>query len=171
MVSGCGNSLHERRSPDTNFIGPNHPVQEGWTIRIFLTESGIQRGIIEAGHGAEYRVNGGSEQHLDKGISVTLFDSNGQPATTITAQKAVIHDNQDIEAWGNVVITSQTSDNTTVIKTEYIKRTSSDKMIRSDRFVTISRRDESIQGEGFESDQSLKKYRIFRGSGHAFIQQ
>ncbi len=171
ILSGCGDSVKQRRSPDTAFIGLNHPVQEGWTIRIALTESGIQRGVIEAGHGAEYRVNGKSEHHLDGGVRVNLFDANGHATTTITAQKAVIHDNQDIEALGNVVITSGVSGNTTVIKTEYVKRIASDKMIRSDRFVTISRIDETIRGEGFESDQALKKYRIFRGSGEAFIKQ
>ncbi len=168
VVSGCGDPVKERRSPDTAYIGLNHPVQEGWSIRIAVTESGIQRGIIEAGHGAEYRVNGHSEQHLDEGIRVTLFDIKDNTTTIITAQKAVIHDNQDIEAQGNVVIRAG---GTTSIKTEYIKRTASDKMIRSDRFVTINRLDETIRGEGFESDQALKRYRIFRGSGEAFIKQ
>ena len=78
----------------------------------------------------------------------------------------MIHDNQDIEAEGNVVITSS---GTTVIKTEYIKRTGKDKMLRSDKLVTIIKPDETITGQGFESDQSLKKYRIFRGSGKALI--
>ena len=172
VVSGCGYPVQERRSPDTGFIGFNHPVQEGWTLKIALTESGIKRGIIEAGHGAEYKVHGeSSEHHLDGGIKVTLFDGSGHTTTTITAQKAVIHDNQDIEAQGNVIITSKTAGNTTCIKTEYVKRTAKDKMIRSDKFVTISKRDETIRGEGFESDQALKKYRIFRGSGEAFIKQ
>ena len=166
MVSGCGDPHTERRSPETGFIGINHPVQESWTVRLTLTESGLKRGIIQAGHGAEYRINSGNEHHLDHGINVTLFDIAGNPATIITAEKAVIHDNQDIEAQGNVVITSG---GTTVIKTEYIKRTSKDKMIRSDKLVTIIKPDETITGQGFESDQSLKKYRIFRGSGNAFI--
>ena len=73
---------------------------------------------------------------------------------------------QTISRVGVVVITSGS---TTVIKTEYVKRTSNDKMIRSDKFVTIIKPDETITGQGFESDQSLKKYRIFRGSGNAFI--
>ena len=171
LVSGCGDPVKERRSSDIGFIGINHPAQEGWTIRISLIESGIKRGTIEAGHGAEYRVNGNSEQHLDGGVKVSLFDIKSHTTTTITAQKAIIHDNQDIEARGNVIITSKASGNTTIIKTEYVKRTSSDKMIRSDRFVTINRLDETIQGAGFESDQALKKYRIFRGSGEAFIKQ
>ena len=166
IASGCGDPLKERRSPETSFIGINHPVQESWTVRISLTESGVKRGVIEAGHGAEYKINSGNEHHLDNGIKVTFFDITGNPTTTITARKAVIHDNQDIEAEGNVVITSS---GTTVIKTEYIKRTGKDKMLRSDKLVTIIKPDETITGQGFESDQSLKKYRIFRGSGKAFI--
>ena len=165
MASGCGDPQKDRRSPETGFIGINHPIQESWTVRLTLTESGIRRGIIEAGHQSEYRINTGTEHQLDNGVKVTFFDITGKPETTITALKAVIHDNQDIEAQGNVVITSS---GPTVIKTEYVKRTNNDKMIRSDRFVTIVKPDETITGQGFESDQALKKYRIFRGSGNAF---
>ena len=168
IASGCGNPVKERRSLETGFIGINHPVQESWTVRLALTESGIKRGVIEAGHSAEYRSNAGSEHHLDHGIRLTLFDNNGHATTTIRSEKAVIHDNQDIEAEGNVIITSS---GTTVIKTEYVKRTARDKMIRSERFVTITKPGETIRGVGFESDQALKKYRIFRGSGEAFIKQ
>ena len=165
MASGCGDPHKERRSPETGFIGINHPIQESWTVRLAITESGVQRGVIEAGHQAEYRTDTGNEHQLDNGIKVTFFDITGTPETTITAEKAVIHDNQDIEAQGNVVITSS---GPTVIKTEYVKRTNYDKMIRSDKIVTIVKPDETITGQGFESDQALKKYRIFRGSGKAF---
>ncbi len=168
MTSGCGDPDQERRSLETGFIGLDHPVQESWKIRIALTENGVRRGVIEAGHGAEFRKGKDSEHHLDHGVRVDLFDINGHATTTITADKAVIHDNQDIEAEGNVIITSEGS---TVIRTEYVKRTAKDKMIRSERFVTITRADETIRGEGFETDQALKKYRIFRGSGEAFIKQ
>jgi len=168
VMTGCGASQKERRSPETRFIGINHPVQESWKARLAITDSGSRTGVIEAGHGAIYRTNTGDEHHLDGGIRVTFFDVNGLPSTSITAEKAVIHDNQDIEASGNVVITSAV---TTVIRTEYVKRTAKDRMIRSDKFVTITRPGEAIRGYGFESDQGVKKYRIFKGSGEAFIQQ
>ncbi len=167
MASGCGNPVKGRRSPETAFIGLNHPVQESWTVRLTLTKSGIPREIIEAGHGAEYRTNSGNEQHLDHGVRLTLFDSKGQTKTIIRAEKALIHSNQDIEAEGDVVATS----GGTVITTEYVKRTAKDKMIRSNSFVTIKRAGETIRGEGFETDESLKKYRIFHGSGEAFKKQ
>ncbi len=167
LVSGCGDPVKERRSPETAFIGLNHPVQESWTVKLALSKSGIPREVIEAGHGAEYRTNSGTEQHLDHGIRLTLFDSNGRVKTTMTAEKALIHDNQDIEAEGNVIVNSEG----TTITTEYVKRTAKDKMIRSNSFVTIKRAGETIRGEGFETDESLKKYRIFHGSGEAFKKQ
>ncbi len=168
VAAGCGAPLTESSSSGTDSAGLDHLVQESWTNRIALTDSGVRRGIVEAGHGAEYRTRSGSEHHLDGGIRVTLFDAKGRPATIITAQKAVIHENQDIEAMGKVVMTSAEK---TVITTEYVTTSAKEKMIRSDRFVTITRPGETIRGEGFESDQALKKYRIFRGSGEAFIQQ
>ena len=167
MASGCGNPGTERRSPVTAFIGLNHPVQESWTVKIAVTKSGIQREVIEAGHGAEYRTNSGTEQHLDHGIRLTLFEGNGRVKTTISAEKALIHDNQDIEAEGHVIVNSEG----TTITTEYVKRTARDKMIRSNSFVTIKRAGETIRGEGFETDEALKRYRIFRGSGEAFKKQ
>ncbi len=164
LVSGCGDPIKVRRSPETTLTGADHPVQESWTVKIVMMESGIKRGVIEARHGAEYLVEGRSEHHLDGGIRAVFLDINGNEKTTITAMKAVIYANRDIEALGNVVISSGGS---TVIKTEYIKRSGKDNMIRSNRLVTITRPGETIRGEGFESDQDLKKYRIFRGSAEA----
>ncbi len=164
LASGCGEPVKVRRSPETSLTGANHPVQESWTVKIVMTESGIRRGVIEAPHGAEYLVEGRSEHHLDGGIRAVFLDINGNPTTTITALKAVLYANKDIEALGNVIISS----GSTVIRTEFIKRSGKDNMIRSNRLVTITRPGETIRGEGFESDQTLKKYRIFRGSAEAF---
>lgn len=165
LASGCGGPVKARRSPETSLTGAVHPVQESWRVKIVMTESGINRGIIEAPHGTEYLVEGRSEHHLDGGIRAVFLDNKGSATTTITAMEAVVYANKDIEALGNVVITSGDS---TVIKTEYIKRSGKDNMIRSNRLVTITRPGETIRGEGFESDQDLKKYRIFRGSAEAF---
>jgi LPS export ABC transporter protein LptC len=168
VTVGCGNPVKDRHSAGKVAMGRENLVQESWVVKVILTESGIHRGIVQAAHEAEYKTKKGSEHHLDGGIRVTLFDVHGYATTTITAQKAVIHDNHDIEAVGSVVMTSNEG---AVIKTEYVKRSAADSMIRSDRPVTITRQKEIIRGEGFESDQALKKYRIFRGSGEAFIKQ
>jgi len=167
IITGCGEPVKARRLDQNDAAALDSLLQESWQVKVDLTESGIHKGMVQAAHQTEYKTRQGSQHHLDGGIIVTLFDQHGHATTTITAEKAVIHDNQDIEAIGNVVMRSSTDG--TVITSEYAKRSARDKMIRSNRLVTITRNNETIRGEGFESDQSLKKYRIFRGSGEAFI--
>jgi len=166
-MTGCSGNKKDRHPAERAFFEENL-VQESWVVKVVFTESGIHQGVLQAAHEAEYRTKMGSEHHLDGGIKVTLFDVNGNSTTTITAQKAVIQDNQDVEVMGSVIMTSNDG---TVITTEYVKRSAKDKMIRSDRAVTVTMQEKIIRGEGFESDQALKKYRIFRGSGEAFIKQ
>lgn len=164
---GCSNPETERRTSDLMLRGADHPAQEGWNIRMVLSDTGREKAIIEAGHGAEYQ----QTHHLDHGVTLRLFDTHGSNSTTITANNAVIHENQDIEAEGNVQIRSTTSNGqTTLIATEYMQRTAHNKIIRSDRMVTITRGEEVLRGSGFESDQYLKHFRIFRGSGQTVKQ-
>lgn len=168
VTPGCSGKVNKRVPAATTASFRENLLQESWIVKVVLTESGVERGIVEAAHDEEYRTKRGSEHHLDGGIKVTLFDIHGNSTTTITAQKAVIHENQDVEAMGNVIMTSNEG---SIIKTEYVRRTAKDGMLRSQRAVTITMLDKVIRGVGFESDQTLKKYRIFRGSGEAFIQQ
>ena len=168
ITVGCGEPTKARRSARKDVLMRDNLVQESWNMRIALTESGKYQGVIEASHGVEYNTKRGSEYDLDNGIRVTFFDLAGLATTTITANKTFVHDTRDIEVIGDVVMTSKDG---VVMRTESFKRSASDGMIRSDRFVTITRQEETIQGEGFESDQSLRKYRIFRGRGEALIKQ
>lgn len=163
---GCGAPGEERRSLEPDFNTENHPVQESWNITLYLTDAGIRKGSIKAGHAAEYSNKGKSTYYLDRSVTVVFYGRIGTPPTTINADKAVIHENQDIEAFGKVVVTAG---NNTVIRTTYLRRTAGDAMIRSNRHVTITGEDGTIEGKGFESDQSLKRYRIFQGSGEGLI--
>lgn len=163
-AGGCGAPHEERRSPETGLSTKKKPVQESWNTSFFLTNAAIRKGTLHAGHAAEYSNNGKNTIYLDQGVHVILYNDAGKPPTILDAREAVIHDNKDIEASGNVVVTSGKG---TVIRTAYLKRTDEDKMIRSNRHVTIAGPDGTVQGYGFESDQALKRYRIFRGSGEA----
>lgn len=148
-------------------IDEGTPLQESWGVDFTITDEGRTKAVIQAGHAAEYRTDGKSRQHLDGGINVAFHNPEGERTTTIAADKAIIYENQDIEASGNVIITSKDS---TVIRTEYARRSGEDRMIRSNRFVRINRPGQSITGYGFESDQEVKHYRIFRGSGEGILQ-
>ncbi len=166
FTAGCQAPQGNKARPDAPVVKNNSPVQESWNFRFTVTEAGTRKSLITAGHAAEFRIEGGSEQHLDEGVAVDFFDADGNTTTHISADRAIVYENQDIEGMGNVVISSKDS---TIIRTAYAKRSGVDHKIRSDRFVTIKRPGQSISGYGFESDQELKHYRIFRGSGEGLI--
>lgn len=167
-LSGCGPQGGKSADPNAPVVAEDSPLQESWNVEFRVSEEGLMKSRIRAGHATEYRTDGKSEQHLDGGVRVDFFDAEGEPTTRITAERAIVYDNQDIEGMGHVVIASRDS---TVIRTEYARRSGLDRKIRSDRFVTIDRPDQTISGYGFESDQEIRHYRIFRGSGEGILKQ
>jgi len=139
------------------------PAQESWNVTLVISEQGRTRTVVSARHAAEYRQGQKQEIRIDGGVSVQLFDRDGH-ATIVTAGRGIVHDNQDIEAFDNVIIRS---DDGTMLRTEHISRSNSTRMIRSDKYVTITSPTRTIRGYGFESDDAMKRYRIFHASGEA----
>ncbi|MDP8306086.1 MAG: LPS export ABC transporter periplasmic protein LptC [Candidatus Chlorobium antarcticum] len=168
LPPGCTPPKPPAQESDIPKITADTPVQESWNISFLVTEEGKRKSEIQAGHVAEFRTKGKTEQHLDKNVSVTFFDDKGAVSSSIKAERAIMYENQDIEAIGNVVITTSEG---TIIKTQYAKRSGVDRKIRSNRFVTIDRPNQTISGYGFESDQQLKHYRIFQGRGEGILKQ
>jgi LPS export ABC transporter protein LptC len=164
-IAGCDAPEKGRREAETRYIGKKLPAQESWNLTLTVSDSGRRVAVIRAGHAAEFHLGKQKEQYIDNGITVEFFNRTDTLATRMTAGRAVIHSNQDIEAFNNVVIRS--GSDATVIRTEYIKRTSADRMLRSDKYVTVTKPDETIRGYGFESDENLKRYKIFQASGEA----
>ncbi len=165
---GCAGPQSGKHPADTSFLGEEQPAQESWTTNMRIFKEDKIHAVVAAGHFAEYRKNNIITRHLDKGLTVTFFDSNGNLSSTLTAERGTVYNNNDMEAFDNVVITSGDS---TIIKTDYIKRFEKEKKLRSDKYVTIKTRNETIRGYGFESDESLKNYTVFNASGEADIQQ
>lgn len=142
-------------------------MQESWDITLTIADSGTKHAVIKAGHAREYQEGRKKEQNIDQGISVVFFDRQGNNPTTMTAGRALVHSNQDIEAFDSVIIRSSSG---TVVRTNYIKRTSADRMLRSNNYVTVTTPRETIRGFGFACDENLNQYRIFHASGQAISQ-
>jgi LPS export ABC transporter protein LptC len=153
----------EMRKPAPAVSENEQPDQESWNVRLMLSDSGKSKTLLEARHAGQYRQGEKQEIRIDGGLALRLFNDGGT-STLITAEKGIVHGNQDIEAFNHVVIRTE---NGTEIRTEYIMRSNLDRMMRSDRFVTINSPSGSIRGYGFESDDAMKSYRIFHASGEA----
>ncbi len=151
---------------DMTYIGDDYPVQESWNAKIIFSDSGRVRAILVTPYIAQYSRQGALERQMDSSFRVDFFDELGNHTSFITANRAKVYPNSDMEAFENVLVVS---DDCTRVTTEYMKWTAIDKKIRSDKFVTITKPTEILSGYGFESDQNLKSYRIFKVKGQMTV--
>jgi LPS export ABC transporter protein LptC len=139
------------------------PDQESWNSRVVFSDSGMVKAILVAAHAAVY--DGRHETVLDSGVTVDFYNADGSHTSRLRARRGRVDDlTKDLEAFEQVVFQS---DSGTVVKTEYLRWDNATKRIRSDRFVTVDAPKEYLEGYGFEADQSLKNYVIYRVSGRA----
>ena len=139
------------------------PTQESWNSTITFTDSGIVKAILKAGHISAYERT--QQTMLDNGLHVDFFDEHGSHSSVLTSRTGKVDEStNNLEAIGNVIVVS---DSGVVVETEKLFWDNKRQLIHSDEFVKISSPKENLQGHGFESDQNLKNYRIFRVTGTA----
>jgi LPS export ABC transporter protein LptC len=93
-----------------------------------------------------------------KGVKIEKYDANMNIVSSITADYAKYFDaDQKWEAKNNVVAVNLTGD---TLKTEYLVWDDKRKKVYSDQFVKFIRKDKTITGIGFESNQDFTEYEI-----------
>lgn len=144
-------------------VGRDLPSQESWNATITFTDSGKVSAVLRAGHISMF---GESKQTiLDSGIVVDFFDNDERHTSVLTARRGVVNDlTKDFEAHEDVLVVS---DSGTTLRTEVLYWINSTQKVRSPAFVEILSPTEQIRGHGFESDQSLRHYTVFKVTGQA----
>lgn len=134
------------------------PAQESWSSNIFFSDSGKTKAILSAGHLRMY--SEARETLLDSGLVVDFYNPEQIKTTTLTSKRGRVDDiTLNLYAYENVKVVN---DSGVTVKTDELMWRNKDKKIISDKFVTIETPFEIIQGYGFESDQRLKNYVIYK---------
>jgi LPS export ABC transporter protein LptC len=137
------------------------PQQESWNSTIVVSDSGHISAIIVAGY---IRVYEQSQQTLmSQGVKVRFFSREGKQTSLLTSEEGTVDEvNNNLEARKNVIVVSSDSSRMT---TEQLFWDNQRQLIYTPLYVQIKTVKEKMQGHGFESDQSLKHYRVFRVTG------
>jgi LPS export ABC transporter protein LptC len=142
------------------------PQQESWNSHIVISDSGLVRAVIDAGYLSVYE--GSQQTHMSEGVVVHFFDTGGKQTSVLTSKEAIVDEHTDnLEAIGSVLVVSNDS---TKLRTEHLYWDNQRQLVHTPEFVTIHSPKESLQGHGFESDQSLRNYKIFHVTGQS-VQQ
>ncbi len=142
------------------------PQQESWDSHIVISDSGLVRAVIDAGY---LRVYEGSQQtQMSEGVVVHFFNLLGEQTSVLTSKEAIVDERtNNLEAIGNVLVVSEDS---TKLRTEHLYWDNQRQLVHTPEFVQITSPKEKLQGHGFESDQSLRNYKIFHVTGQAIPQ-
>lgn len=156
LLSACEDKIRPSVLPG---IDPSTlPQQESWNSTILLSDSGRIEARIHAGYIQKFP--GPQETRMSQGIVVNFYNTLGKQTTTLTAREGKVNEQtNDLEAIGNVVVVS---DDSTRLRSERLLWDNRRNLIHTPDFVMINSPREKVQGHGFESDQRLRNYRIFR---------
>lgn len=146
------------RPPVQNLNSSEMPAQESWNSTIIFSDSGKTRAIMEVGHLRVFELS--KETLIDSNMKIDFYNNYEKKTTTLTSKRGRVNDQtKDIYAFENVVAVN---DSGVTLSTEKLMWRNSDQKIVTDEFVTILTPTEKIQGYGFESDQHLRNYVIYR---------
>lgn len=154
-------SCEDKFTPSQTYINTDStPSQESWNSSVIFSDSGNVKAVLTAGYISVFK---------DK--MVTIIDSNakvdfyrnGERVSTLTGKSGKVDDRtKDIEMYDSVVVVNNEGSE---LRTQKLLWNNKTQKVSSDVFVKIKTLTETIEGIGFESDQSLSNYRIFQVSG------
>jgi len=146
--------------PKTDLKTGEVPDQESWNSDVVFSDSGNVRAILYAHHISVYNDKGYTL--IDSGATVDFY-KHGEKVSTLTGKRGKVLDaTKDIEIYDSVVVVNKEGN---ILKTDKLFWNNKLQRVSSDAFVRIKTPKENIQGIGFESDQNLKDYTIFKVTG------
>jgi LPS export ABC transporter protein LptC len=141
------------------------PQQESWNSDIVVSDSGYVHAIIHAGNLRVFEND--HRTQLTQGVIVHFYDTEGKETSILTSEEGSVDETtNNLEADKHVIATST---NGSRLMTERLFWDNQRQLIHTPEYVEITTTKEKINGHGFESDQTLKNYKIFTvtGKGHA----
>ena len=140
------------------------PDQESWDVEITLTNEGIMRAIVKAGHLEKF--NDRNYIFLNKNVDVDFFDEEETHTTNLKSMIAEIDEKTNfMTAIDNVVVVS---DSGATLYTDTLKWDSKEEIIyTASPIMLTTNKNDTLYGSGFESDVGLNHWKILYPSGVA----
>jgi len=156
-IMSCGDKF----KPTQTELNTNEaPSQESWNSTVIFSDSGNTKAVLKAGHISVFSDKGFTL--IDSGAVVDFY-KGGEVGSTLTGRRGRIEDkSKDIMIYDSVKVVNKEGSE---LRTQKLFWNNKTQRVSSDDFVSIKTPSETIEGIGFESDQNLKNYKIFKVSG------
>ena len=159
FLSSCSSDKVEPSKTDV-VSSDSIPAQESLNSTVTFSDSGKVKAVLKAGR---IRVYSKFNYTLIDGNPSVDFYKGGVYSSTLTGRRGKIYDlTKDVEVLDSVKMNSTDG---TVLDADKLYWVNKTQKVKSDGFVHIQTKTEDIRGIGFEADQSLKNYVIYKVSG------
>ncbi len=165
VVSSC--SGQDKQFADAITERDSLPVLETRGVSTLISDSGVVRYRITTPLWQVFDRKNPSHWAFEEGVYLETFDENFQTQASIQADTAYYFDGQRLwELDGNVEIKNLKGEE---FKTQQMFWNQNTQRVYSDKFIRIRQTDRIITGHGFESNQQMTVYRIFRPEGIFYV--
>jgi len=132
-------------------------------VRHIITRDGVQKSLVEADTAYYYE---GSQTFELRGVTVTFYDADGTPTSTLTANEGTYQTMTGVmEGRGRVVVRS--TDGSRVLKSEQLNYDPGRNEISSEVFYTYDQGSNHLEGIGFTSDPNIQRTKTGSPRGRA----
>lgn len=159
MLFSCVNDIEKIKAITTK---DNSPFEISKNVELYYSENGKVEVLLKTPLLERYL---GESPYLEmtKGIEVYFYDSLMNISSQLTANYAISYENEKItEARNNVVVINEKKEQ---LNTEDLIWDERKSIIYSNVYVRITTLDETLHGEGFESDERFEKWHIKNPNG------
>jgi LPS export ABC transporter protein LptC len=157
IFSGCEEKFIP---PQTEITADELPSHESWNSTVIFSDSGNVKAVMTAGL---IQVFSQRQYTLIDSNATVKFYKDGEHVSTLNGKRGKVDDvTKNIEMFDSVKVVNNEGSTLTTEKLLWNQKT---QRVSSDQFVRIITPTESIEGIGFESDQNLKNYTIYKVSG------
>ena len=145
------------------------PVLATYDVNTLISDSGLIRYRIEAAEWLVYDRKDPSYWAFEKGVYLEKFDQDFVVDADIKADTAYYYDKDRLwELRGDVAIKNLKGER---FNTELLFWDEKTQKVYSDKFIRIEQEDKIVTGEGFESNQQMTDYTIFKPGGVFYINE
>lgn len=158
LYTACGGS--ETETVDIQFDPETMPSMNTDSVTTLISDSGITRYKLEADNWQVFDKAKEPFWYFPRGIYLERFDSLFQVEAKILADSAWNY--TDKKLWrlkGNVDIRNMEGE---MFLSDELFWDQKSQRVYSDKYIQIKRGDTELKGYGFESNQAMTEYRIFR---------
>ena len=165
VVSAC--SGQDKQFAEAITERDSLPVLETRGVSTLISDSGVVRYRITAPLWQVFDRKDPSHWAFEEGVYLETFDESFQTQASIQADTAYYFDGQRLwELDGNVEIKNLKGEQ---FNTQQMFWNQNTQRVYSDKFIRIRQTDRVITGHGFESNQQMTVYRIFRPEGVFYV--